>query len=159
MARAPAARRGSRRTDRQPDRLDSHLHAHPVRGLGRVLPLHPGPFPEIAESGGGLQGGHVEQVDLSRGCRGRGRSRSPDRIRNPAVGREDRRHTRRRTNRRSFRSPASSSRGTSTIPGPTGYSAARTSSCSTSSRTRWDSIAPILPRRTTSRRSISSICP
>jgi heme/copper-type cytochrome/quinol oxidase subunit 2 len=42
--------------------------------------------------------------------------------------------------------------------GPDGNSAARTSSCSTSSRTLWDSIAPILPRRTTSRRSISSIC-
>ena len=45
------------------------------------------------------------------------------------------------------------------MPVPTGYSAARTSSCSTSRRTHWDSIATILPRRTTSRRSISSICP
>ncbi len=37
------------------------------------------------------------------------------------------------------------------MPAPTGYSAARTSSCSTSSRTRSDSIGTILPRRTTSR--------
>ena len=43
-------------------------------------------------------------------------------------------------------------------PARMGYSAAPTSSCSTSRRTLWDSIAPILPRRTTSRRSISSIC-
>ena len=35
-------------------------------GLGRVLPLLPGPFPEIAESGGGLHGRHVARVEVSR---------------------------------------------------------------------------------------------
>jgi len=49
--------------------------------------------------------------------------------------------------------------GTSTMPDPTGCSAARISRCSTSSRTPWASIAPILRRRTMSRPSISSICP
>ena len=116
-------------------------------------------FRRSRQSGGGLHGGQVARVELSRGRRGRGRSGSPVRIRDPALGREGRSHAPGAAKRWSFRSPASSSPGTSTIPAPTGYSAARTSSCSTSSRTPWDSIAPILPRRTTSRRSISSICP
>ena len=39
MARTPAARLGSRRPDRQPDRLDARVHAHPVRRMGSVLRL------------------------------------------------------------------------------------------------------------------------
>ena len=61
--------------------------------------------------------------------------------------------------RSSSRLRASSSPGTCTMPGPTGNSAAPTSSCSISSRIRSDSIAPIPPALTTSRRSISFICP
>ena len=59
-------------------------------GWGGVLPLRHRAVPAIAEPGGGLQGGHVAQIDVSRGRRGRRRSRSPDRIRDPAVGREGR---------------------------------------------------------------------
>ena len=43
-------------------------------------------------------------------------------------------------------------------PGPDGVFCPRASSCSISSRTRWDSIATILPRKTTSRCSISCSC-
>ena len=127
-------------------------------GLGRVLPLLPRPFPAIAESGGGLHGGQVARLELSRDRRGRRRSGSPVRILDPAVGREGRspapgeRSAGRAGHRRAVRLEHPLS------PAPTASSAAPTSSCSTSSRTRWDSIAPILPRRTTSRRSISSIC-
>ena len=72
------------------DRLDSRVHAHPVRRVGRVLRLHPGPFPAIAESGGGLHRGHVAGVEVFRDRRGHNRSGSPVRIRDPALGREGR---------------------------------------------------------------------
>ena len=61
-------------------------------GWGGFFALRPGPFPAIAESGGGLHGGHVAHVELSRDRRGRGRSDSPVRIRDPALGREGRPH-------------------------------------------------------------------
>ena len=58
----PAARLGSRRADRQPDRLDPRVHAHPVRRLGRVLRLRPGPLPASRQSGGELRGRQVARA-------------------------------------------------------------------------------------------------
>ena len=110
-------------------------------GWGGFFALRPDPFPAIAESGGELHGGQVAQRRTiprsawpwsKRFSCSDSRSRSGPRGSMPCP---------RRAKRWSFRSPASSSPGTSTMPAPTGYSAARTSSCSTSSRTRWDSIA------------------
>ena len=131
MARTPGARLGSRRADRRHDRLGSRVHAHPVRRVGRVLRLLPDPLPAIAASGGELHGGQVAHVELSRGRRGRGRSGSPVRIRDPALGREGRWHAPGERSAGRSASPPSSSPGTSTMPAPTGNSAARTSSCST----------------------------
>ena len=45
-------------------------------GWGGVLRLRPGPIPAIAASGGGLHGGHVARVELSRSRRGRRRGGS-----------------------------------------------------------------------------------
>ena len=70
LAWTPAARLGSRRADRQPDRLDPRVHVHPVRRVGSVLHLLPVPLPAIAQSGGELHRGQVAHVELSRGRRG-----------------------------------------------------------------------------------------
>ena len=61
-------------------------------GWGGFFTLLPDPFPAIAASGGELHGRQVAHVELSRGRRGRGRSGSPVRIRDPALGREGRSH-------------------------------------------------------------------
>ena len=137
----------------------AHVHAHPVRRVGRVLRLLPDPFPAIAASGGGLHRRQVAHVDLCRDRRGRGRSDSPVRILDPDLGREGRPHppgersAGRSGHRRAVRLEHPLCRPRREIR-PHRHQADRRSS-----RTPWDSIAPILPRRTTSRRSISSICP
>ena len=86
----PALAVGSRRADRQPDWLDPRVHAHPVRRVGRVLRLLPDPFPAIAESGRELHGGQLARVEVFGDRRGRDRSDSPGRFRDPVVGREGR---------------------------------------------------------------------
>ena len=120
MARTPAARDGSRQPDRQPDRLDAHLHARPVRRVGRVLHLLPDPFPAIAAPRGRLpRNARRTRRAISRApcssskwsCCSRSRSRSGPRGSTTFP---------RSATRCSCRSPASSSRGTSTTPAPTG---------------------------------------
>ena len=92
-------------------------------------------------------------------ARGRGRSDSPVRILDPDLGREGRPHPAgersagRSGHRRAVRLERPLCRPRRGIR-PHGHQADRRRS-----RTPWDSIATILPRRTTSRRSISSICP
>ena len=126
----PVAGVDARRRNRSDDRARALADAGAVRRLGRVLPVRAVPVPQRREPEGELRRREGQDLEGHRSRRRHRRSGAAGRSTRFRPGRSASRRFRPRARRSSCAWSASSSRGTSTIPGPTASSAAPTSSWS-----------------------------